>query len=360
MDPDDDLPIFRPRIGKRTRRGVRGAWGSLRNEVLARVSLHGGVAEASVRGPAARRGASVRCASCRRQSACRAADRVRRQGRGDAPSVHRARRRREGRFQGRPLRARRTGAAADVRRAAPWRETPVSAHRVARRRGRDWTSRPTCGASWAKSSVTWGARSSGRRSTTTTRAIRMRTSSSAASTATARSCGSIEATSPAGMRWRAQEIATQELGPRHEFEIRRAHAREITQERFTSLDRELERLSKDGRLELRSPKPRTRMDPSILCSRLEHLEAMGLAERLSSNAWSLLRGLAEGAARPRDAQRHPQADARGRARRLVALPHRPCRASRCSTRPSTRPGQAGRAGRRQGALRRGEGHATTR
>jgi type IV secretory pathway VirD2 relaxase len=93
-----------------------------------------------------------------------------------------------------------------------------------------------------------------------------------------------------GMRWRAQEIATQELGPRHEFEIRRAHAREITQGRFTSLDRELERLSKDGRLDLRSPKPRTRMDPSTLCSRLEHLEAMGLAERVSSNAWSFSEG----------------------------------------------------------------------
>jgi type IV secretory pathway VirD2 relaxase len=93
-----------------------------------------------------------------------------------------------------------------------------------------------------------------------------------------------------GMRWRAQEIATQELGPRHEFEIRRAHAREVTQDRFTSLDRELEHLAKDGRLELRSPKRRTRVDPSVLLSRLEHLEVMGLAERLSSNAWSLSDG----------------------------------------------------------------------
>jgi hypothetical protein len=90
-----------------------------------------------------------------------------------------------------------------------------------------------------------------------------------------------------GMRWRAQEIATQELGPRHEFEIRRAHDREVTQERFTSLDRELERLAKDGRLELRSAKRPTRVDPSTLLSRLEHLEAMRLAERLSPNAWSL-------------------------------------------------------------------------
>jgi type IV secretory pathway VirD2 relaxase len=93
-----------------------------------------------------------------------------------------------------------------------------------------------------------------------------------------------------GMRWRAQEIATQELGPRHEFEVRRAYAREVTQARFTSLDRELERLAKDGRLELRSPKRRTRVDPSTLLCRLEHLEAMRLAERLSPNAWSLPEG----------------------------------------------------------------------
>ena len=92
------------------------------------------------------------------------------------------------------------------------------------------------------------------------------------------------------MRWRAQEIATRELGPRHEFEVRRAYAREVTQARFTSLDRELERLAKDGRLELRSPKRRTRVDPSTLLCRLEHLEAMRLAERLSPNAWSLPEG----------------------------------------------------------------------
>src|ERR1035438_8727742 len=32
------------------------------------------------------------------------------------------------------------------------------------------------------------------------------------------------------------------------------------------------------------------MDASTLCSRLEHLEAMGLAERLSSNTWSFSEG----------------------------------------------------------------------
>ncbi len=45
------------------------------------------------------------------------------------------------------------------------------------------------------------------------------------------------------MRWRAQEIATRELGPRSVAEIARQRDREIEQERFTSLDRELDRRS---------------------------------------------------------------------------------------------------------------------
>jgi type IV secretory pathway VirD2 relaxase len=93
-----------------------------------------------------------------------------------------------------------------------------------------------------------------------------------------------------GMRWRAQEIATQELGPRHEFEVRRTHAHEVTQERFTSLDKEIERLAGGDRIDVRTPKRRTRVDPSILLSRLEHLEAMGLAERLAPSVWSLQEG----------------------------------------------------------------------
>src|SRR4029077_5196305 len=56
-----------------------------------------------------------------------------------------------------------------------------------------------------------------------------------------------------GLRWRAQEIATKELGPRPEFELRRALEREVSQERFTSLDRDLERRTNDHRLELRRP-----------------------------------------------------------------------------------------------------------
>src|ERR1019366_7835321 len=49
-----------------------------------------------------------------------------------------------------------------------------------------------------------------------------------------------------GLRWRAQELATEELGPRLAVDIQRAHAREVTQDRLTALDRELERRAQDN------------------------------------------------------------------------------------------------------------------
>ncbi len=90
-----------------------------------------------------------------------------------------------------------------------------------------------------------------------------------------------------GLRGIAQQIATEELGPRHELDIRRAYAREITQERFTSLDRELERRAVDHRIEVRSRRRPGRIEDSTLIARLEHLEAMRLAERVSPSTWSL-------------------------------------------------------------------------
>jgi hypothetical protein len=95
----------------------------------------------------------------------------------------------------------------------------------------------------------------------------------------------------ASHRWRAQELATEELGPRHEFEIRRAYVKEIDQERFTSLDRELERRAKDGLVDARSPAPRRGpMDDSMLLARLEQLEGLGLAERVGPVSWKLAEG----------------------------------------------------------------------
>ncbi len=44
-----------------------------------------------------------------------------------------------------------------------------------------------------------------------------------------------------GMRWRAQELATLELGPRNEIDMQRSRRKEVEQERYTSLDPDIER-----------------------------------------------------------------------------------------------------------------------
>jgi type IV secretory pathway VirD2 relaxase len=93
-----------------------------------------------------------------------------------------------------------------------------------------------------------------------------------------------------GMRWRAQEIATEELGPRTEFQIQREHACEVTQERFTTLDRELERRMQDNRVAISSSSRPGAIRESTLVGRLEHLEGMDLAKRLSPTEWELVSG----------------------------------------------------------------------
>jgi type IV secretory pathway VirD2 relaxase len=90
-----------------------------------------------------------------------------------------------------------------------------------------------------------------------------------------------------GLRWRAQELATEELGPRHEREVARARRREVTQERFTSLDREIERCASDQRVTRAALAASRRIDPSALLARLEQLERFGLAERASRTEWVL-------------------------------------------------------------------------
>jgi len=94
----------------------------------------------------------------------------------------------------------------------------------------------------------------------------------------------------AGMRWRAQELATEELGQRPERDVRRAQEREVTQQRFTTLDRELERRGPDHFVEVRARARSARIDESLLIARLEHLEGMRLAERISGTSWRLVEG----------------------------------------------------------------------
>jgi type IV secretory pathway VirD2 relaxase len=95
-----------------------------------------------------------------------------------------------------------------------------------------------------------------------------------------------------GLRGRAQELATEELGPRLEVDIRRARTKEITQERFTSLDRELARRAQNDRVEV-GWLGRGRVDHATLVGRLQHLEDLRLAEKVGPGAWLLVPGWQE-------------------------------------------------------------------
>ena len=94
-----------------------------------------------------------------------------------------------------------------------------------------------------------------------------------------------------GMRQRASEIATDWLGPRTEAEVRQSLLREIDQERLTSLDRALVRQAGADGIDL-TGNPQDRQRQNALRARLQHLEGMGLAERMDVNRWKLQPGMA--------------------------------------------------------------------
>ncbi len=96
-----------------------------------------------------------------------------------------------------------------------------------------------------------------------------------------------------GMRHRAAELATRWLGPRTEREIREGLTREVEQERWTSLDRTLQRSAQGGTLDLTglSSAVQDREYRALLVGRLQHLGERGLAERLAPNRWQLSREL---------------------------------------------------------------------
>lgn len=92
-----------------------------------------------------------------------------------------------------------------------------------------------------------------------------------------------------GMRARAEERVTAELGPRSERDIRNALRREVEAERWTGLDRRLQRMRDDnGVIDLRPPAgPGPGRDRSFLVGRAQALESMGLAERTGPASWKL-------------------------------------------------------------------------
>lgn len=92
-----------------------------------------------------------------------------------------------------------------------------------------------------------------------------------------------------GFRGRAAEAATELLGERTEKELQRSRAREVEAERFTSLDRTIERGMERGTFDT-SPGRRIgfrRDDRPLVVARLQHLERMGLAEKDRASRWRI-------------------------------------------------------------------------
>ncbi len=92
-----------------------------------------------------------------------------------------------------------------------------------------------------------------------------------------------------GMRERASELATEWLGLRTELEIQQSLRREVDQERWTSLDRTLQREAQGGLIHINQPAddPRRRQQRVLLIGRLQRLQRMGLAHESSPGVWAV-------------------------------------------------------------------------
>ncbi len=90
-----------------------------------------------------------------------------------------------------------------------------------------------------------------------------------------------------GIRDRAQDLITLELGPESEFERNKRHAQEIDVGRFTRLDHELQSLSQDGIFSLHKTQTQNWEQQSLRLKRLKALEGFGLAEEERPGTWRL-------------------------------------------------------------------------
>jgi type IV secretory pathway VirD2 relaxase len=92
-----------------------------------------------------------------------------------------------------------------------------------------------------------------------------------------------------GIRDRAQDLITQELGPRTDQEIRRTLERQIDSERWTNLDRQLSRDAyRTGVIDM-APHADRQPDEfhALKVGRLRKLESLGLADQVGPGQWTL-------------------------------------------------------------------------
>jgi len=92
-----------------------------------------------------------------------------------------------------------------------------------------------------------------------------------------------------GMRFRAQEIVTDELGLKSELDNKSREIADISKGRFTSLDRTIAAQEVDGTVDVGSYalEKNGRLSQSRIMARLEKLEVFGLAEKSGSRSWTL-------------------------------------------------------------------------
>lgn len=127
-----------------------------------------------------------------------------------------------------------------------------------------------------------------------------------------------------GFRHRAAELATEWLGPRTELEIQQTLQREVEQDRWTSLDRTLQREAGEaGRVQIeRFNEPTLQRQRLLLIGRLQRLQRLGLADETQPGTWAVhadaektLRALGERG----DIIRTMQRAMRGQPRELVVF-----------------------------------------
>ena len=92
-----------------------------------------------------------------------------------------------------------------------------------------------------------------------------------------------------GVRLRAQERATLELGPESDPELREKLRAEIAADRFTRIDRTMIEEAGDKMLDLRPEAGQVRgdFDRTLRLGRLQTLERYGLAAEASPGVWTI-------------------------------------------------------------------------
>ncbi len=92
-----------------------------------------------------------------------------------------------------------------------------------------------------------------------------------------------------GMRDRARDLITQELGPRTDLDIQRSLERQVGAERFTQLDRQLVRDGRDTGVIDMAVDPNSRPDEyhALKVGRLRKLESLGLADQVGPGQWTI-------------------------------------------------------------------------